>query len=100
VNGRAQILSTEKSFKERKAEVVERAEQKCEALAPQEIEVLRLIGYGMQCKQIAFRLKIRPATVKHYTGKIAGKTGARCRGEMVRLALQAGLASLWTQPVG
>jgi len=67
----------------------------CATLAPQEIEVLRLLAHGLSLRVVGEEMGLHVLTIKHYVGNIARKTGHCGRGNMVRLALRAGVASLW-----
>jgi DNA-binding NarL/FixJ family response regulator len=65
-----------------------------EALTPRELEVLRLLGHGLQNKEIAAQLIISERTVKFHVSSIMGKLGAGNRTEAVTLAAQQGLIEL------
>lgn len=66
-------------------------------LRPREIEVFRLIGFGLKTAEISERLGISPHTVETHRRNIAGKLGAT-RGGLVRLATIHNQTSL--QPPG
>lgn len=68
----------------------------CGTLAPQELEVLRLLAHGLSLKTVGAEMGLCETTVKHYVGNIARKTGFAGRGNMVLLALRAGIANLWS----
>jgi DNA-binding NarL/FixJ family response regulator len=57
----------------------------CPALTRREREILRLVDEGLSNKQIAARLLIELATVKHHVHNILEKTRARRRGEAAAL---------------
>lgn len=69
----------------------------CARLQPSEREVLRLIAYGMSLKEIGTELGVSRFTAKSHAMHISIKTGIHGRGGHVRLALRAGLASLWAE---
>lgn len=64
-------------------------------LTDREVEVLRLIGYGLERNEIARLLGITPLTVKHHMYKLRMKLQLETRGAEVRLALKCGISSLW-----
>jgi DNA-binding NarL/FixJ family response regulator len=55
-------------------------------LTPREREVLVLLGDGLTNQQIALRLSIQLATVKHHVHNILAKLGARSRAQAVAVA--------------
>lgn len=63
-------------------------------LTPRESETLRLLGRGMQNKEIAAHLGVRERTVKFHIAALMRKLGAGNRTEVVTLATQRGLLSL------
>jgi DNA-binding NarL/FixJ family response regulator len=65
-----------------------------DALTPRELEVLRLLGQGLQNKEIAAELVISERTVKFHVSSIMSKLGAGNRTEAVSLAAQQGLIEL------
>jgi DNA-binding NarL/FixJ family response regulator len=65
-----------------------------DALTPRELEVLRLLGQGLQNKEIAAELVISERTVKFHVSSIMSKLGAGNRTEAVSLAAQQGLIAL------
>lgn len=69
-------------------------------LTDREMDVLRLIGYGLERVEIANELGISSLTVKHYMYRIRMKLNCRSRGDEVRIALRSGLASLWQELPG
>jgi DNA-binding NarL/FixJ family response regulator len=64
------------------------------SLTPREQEVLRLIGLGLQNKEIATRLKITERTTKFHVNSILRKLGASNRTEALALATQRGWIKL------
>ncbi len=58
-------------------------------LTPREREVLRLLGQGLQTKEIAARLGISVKTVETHRRHIQRKLGLRSRAELVHYALIA-----------
>lgn len=62
-------------------------------LSPREIEVLELIGLGLDNDQIAERLSIVPGTVKNHVSAIYMKLRVRTRAEAVAWAWKNGLIS-------
>ncbi len=65
-----------------------------ESLTPRELEVLNLLGQGLQNKEIANTLVISERTVKFHVSSIMGKLGAGNRTEAVSIAAQQGLIKL------
>ena len=64
------------------------------ALTERERETLRLLGRGLQNKEIAARLGISERTAKFHVAALMRKLGAGNRTEVVTLATQRGLLSL------
>jgi two-component system response regulator FixJ len=62
-------------------------------LSSRERQVLELVVAGATSKEAARQLGISPRTVETYRHKLTEKTGARTTAELVRLGLEAGLAS-------
>ncbi len=62
-----------------------------EPLTPRELEVLRLIAYGLKNQEIADRLVISVATVKRHITNIYGKLGVGRRVQAVARAQELGL---------
>jgi DNA-binding NarL/FixJ family response regulator len=78
-----------------------RAVTACLALAPpppvpglsdRELEVLRLFGSGHNGRQVASTLGLSPKTVSTYRTRVLKKLGLQNGGELVRYALERGLA--------
>lgn len=63
-----------------------------ELLSDREFQVLRLLGAGMAVKDIASQLGISPATVSTYRARILQKMEMDSSAELMRYALQEGLA--------
>jgi DNA-binding CsgD family transcriptional regulator len=61
-------------------------------LSAREIEVLRLLCAGDSDQQIAEALFISVKTVHSHLDRIRTKTGARRRAEMLRFAMDHGIA--------
>lgn len=68
--------------------------QKIAALKPREREVIALIGEGMKNQQIADRLNISEATVRHHLTSIFSKLEVDDRVELLIYAYRHGLAQL------
>ena len=64
-----------------------------ERLSVRELEVLRLIGDGRSLKQIAAQLQVNAKTISTYRARILTKLSLKTNAEMVRYAVQHGLAS-------
>lgn len=64
-----------------------------DSLTPRELEVIRMIGEGLSNKELAIRLSISEATVRHHLSSIYGKIGVEDRVNMLILAHQKGLLS-------
>ena len=65
-----------------------------DALTPREMEVIRMIGDGLKNKEIAKKLFITEATVRHHLSSIYGKLGVEDRLNLVILAHHSGLIEL------
>jgi DNA-binding NarL/FixJ family response regulator len=63
-------------------------------LTERERQVIKLIGEGLKNKQIAERMIISEATVRHHLTSIFAKLGVADRFELIIYALQHGLAKL------
>lgn len=61
------------------------------ALSDRELEVLRLVAFGLTNPEIAERLYVSVRTVESHRAHISQKLDARSRAELVRRALEAGL---------
>jgi two-component system nitrate/nitrite response regulator NarL len=68
--------------------------QRIAKLTEREREVIQLIGEGIKNRQIAARLYISEATVRHHLTSIFAKLGVTDRFELVIYAFQYGLAKL------
>jgi DNA-binding NarL/FixJ family response regulator len=64
------------------------------ALTPREQETLRLLGRGLQNKEIAAQLGVRERTVKFHIAALMRKLSAGNRTEVVTRATQEGLLTL------
>ena len=62
-----------------------------DSLTSRELEVIQMIGEGLNNKALATRLKISEATVRHHLSSIYGKIGVDDRVNMLILAYQEGL---------
>ena len=63
-------------------------------LGEREIEILRQLAGGATAEQIASNLNLSLKTVQNYHYLIKTKTGMRTDAQLVRLAVECGLASL------
>lgn len=63
-------------------------------LGEREIEILRQLAAGATTEQIAANLNLSTKTVQNYHYLIKTKTGMRTDAQLVRLAVECGLASL------
>jgi two-component system, NarL family, invasion response regulator UvrY len=61
-------------------------------LTKRELEIVSLLGAGKQSKQIAAELSIGVSTVNTYRARIFSKMDLRCNAELIRYAVQHGLA--------
>lgn len=68
------------------------ADQAFSALTPREVEVLRLIGRGLDNTAIADELFLTKRTVQNHTSAIYAKLGMRSRAEAILFAVRHGLA--------
>lgn len=64
------------------------------ALAPRELEVLRLVAQGFGNKEVAALLGISPHTVKYHLASVLAKLGVSSRTEAVTLGIRTGLVPL------
>lgn len=71
---------------------------KIERITEREREVIALLGEGLQNKQIAKRLFISEATVRHHLTSIFDKIGVTDRMGLIIYAYQQGLAKLPVAP--
>lgn len=58
------------------------------ALTRREIEILKLLGAGMDTRGVAQRLRVSPATIRNHVQKLLGKLGVHSRLEAVALAFR------------
>ncbi|MDB5918978.1 MAG: uncharacterized protein JWR40_3212 [Massilia sp.] len=63
------------------------------SLTPRELDIVALIGAGMQVKQVAAELGISVSTVNTYRNRIFRKMGLASNAALIRYALKAGLVS-------
>jgi len=63
------------------------------ALTPREQQVLRGIFEGLSNKEIAGQLSVTETAVKATLQQLFQKTGVRTRSQLVRIALEASLAT-------
>ncbi len=61
-------------------------------LTPRERSVLELLAQGLMNKEIAHRLETSVRNVEKYVSRLFSKTGTNSRTELVRFALEHGLA--------
>lgn len=67
---------------------------KAQTITSREKEVIMLIGHGLKNKDIADKLGISEATVRHHLSSIYGKAGVEDRLNLVIYAYQKGLINL------
>jgi DNA-binding NarL/FixJ family response regulator len=65
-----------------------------DALSPRELEVLRLIGQGLSCPQIAAELCRSIKTIESHQHRVMIKLGLGTRSEAMRFAIREGLAEV------
>ena len=61
-------------------------------LTPREQSVLNLVAQGLMNKEIARKLETSVRNVEKYVSRLFSKTGTNSRTELVRFALEHGLA--------
>jgi len=67
-------------------------------LSPRELQVLRLVGLGLSTNEIARRLHRSPKTIEGHRFSLGQKLDTSSRGQLVRIALHAGLCTLDEDP--
>lgn len=67
-----------------------------EKLTEREIDVLRLLGYGLNNREIADRLMITEGTVKNHVSSIISKLGLRDRTQSAIFAVRHGISTFDT----
>lgn len=72
-------------------------DENAHGLSPREMQVLRLVAFGMTDKEIALELEIRPKTVSKHIENILSKTGCSSRTEAGVLAVREGFAGIDVQ---
>ncbi len=93
------ILSGRKYISERVADLLlqrfdeQTAGQLHEKLSDREFQILCLLGEGKTIKQIANELSISAPTVSTYRARILEKMDMRTTAELVRYAIQSGIAN-------
>jgi DNA-binding NarL/FixJ family response regulator len=83
----SRALAAARGAAERRARAVEAAAD----LTPRELEVLRLLGEGLDNRALAERLGVAYSTVRTHVENVMGKLGARSRLEAVAKAAEQGL---------
>lgn len=63
-----------------------------EALSAREFQVLVMIGSGLSCKEIAAQLNLSEKSITTYRARIMKKLSLSNKAELIRLALESGLA--------
>jgi DNA-binding NarL/FixJ family response regulator len=63
-----------------------------QVLTPREVEIVTLIGAGLQVKQVAAELGISISSVNTYRNRIFRKMGLASNAALIRYALRNGLA--------
>jgi DNA-binding NarL/FixJ family response regulator len=76
------------------------ATENTDLLTARELEVINMIGEGLSNKELAVRLSISEATVRHHLSSIYSKIGVEDRVNMVIRAHQKGLLTYSVQPLG
>lgn len=77
-----------------KLEKRDREKQKADSLTPKEKQVVGSIGEGLRNKEIAVKLRISEATVRHHLSSIFGKLEVYDRLSLAIYAFRQGLADL------
>lgn len=83
------------SYRAIRVEAQRAAQHAIRELHPRELEVLQLIARGNGKAAIAVSLGIGTETVRSHIWRITGKTKVRGLVNLSRLAMRAGLTSLW-----
>lgn len=65
-----------------------------DSLTARELDVIKMIGEGLKNKNIAERLSISEATVRHHLSSIYGKIGVEDRLNLIIFAYQKGLVQI------
>lgn len=68
-------------------------------LSSQEVKLLRGIAAGLSYKELSVELKVTPKSVETYRRRLARKLGLSTRAELVRFAVDEGLARFGQRPV-
>lgn len=59
-------------------------------LSERELEVVKLVAVGLTAKEIAYRLKLHPQTVKNFMAKAKERLGLHTGIELTRWAIKNG----------
>jgi two-component system response regulator FixJ len=86
------LSSIRTSMEPRRSEADVALTERIESLTAREREVLEMLVFGHQNKMIAHRLDISPRTVEIHRSRVMEKMKVRSLPELVRAAMQAGIA--------
>ncbi len=96
--GRAALLpDLTGSYRAQRAALARTAQRCLLDLHPRELEVLQLIARGDTSAEIAATLRIKRNTVRTHMLHISAKTQVYGVVRLARLAMRAGLTSLWAE---
>jgi DNA-binding CsgD family transcriptional regulator len=97
-NNRARPIEPGESLNQQHQRLRDAALAQVSALSAGQVEVLGLLAGGYTEAETAQIMGISTGAVKRYRWKVARKLKIRGRIALLRLALRAGLSSVWTEP--
>mgnify|MGYP002777233751 CR=1 FL=1 len=78
------------------AELEHAARARLEALSPREREAFKLLADGRSSKEIAMAMGVGQRSAENYLSALYAKLGRSSEAGLVRLAMQAGISSPWS----